>query len=72
MIEDKKKLFFQKQIISITKKLLDAFEKNEKIKIHENVNSFNSYLYNVISYIEHKKTSKSVEEELNDFDKIKK
>ena len=65
-------IFFKKNIINITKKLLDAFEKDEKVKIYDNVyHSFNNYLYNLISYIEHKKTNKSVKDELDEFDKNK-
>lgn len=68
---DKKEeiIFFKKNIISLTKKFLDSFEKNEKIKIPGNViESFNNYLYNIIGYIEHKKTSKSVKDDLIDFE----
>ena len=68
---DKKEeiIFFKKNIISLTKKFLDSFEKIEKIKIPENViESFNNYLYNIIGYIEHKKTLKSVKDDLINFE----
>lgn len=69
-VEEKREqiIFFKKNILNFTKKLFEAFENNEKIKVHDNVyQSFNNYLYNAISYIEHKKTSKSVKEELGEF-----
>lgn len=68
---DKKEeiIFFKKNILSLTKKFLDSFEKNEKIKVPENViESFNNYLYNIIGYIEHKKIAKSVKDDLVDFE----
>lgn len=69
-LEEKREqiIFFKKNILNFTKKLFEAFENNEKIKVHDNVHqSFNIYLYNAISYIEHKKTSKSVKEELGEY-----
>lgn len=62
-------IYFKKNILNLTKKFLDNFEKDEKIKIPDNVaESFNNYLYNIIGYIEHKKTVKSVKEDLQDFE----
>ena len=70
LLEKKEQIIhFKKNILNLTKKFLDSFEKNEKIKIPENViSSFNNYLYNITSYIEHKKTAKTVKEDLQDFE----
>lgn len=69
VVEKKEEIiYFKKNILNLTKKFLDNFEKDEKNKIPDNViQSFNNYLYNIIGYIEHRKTAKSVKEELQEF-----
>lgn len=70
LLEKKEEIiFFKKNIINLTKRFLDSFEKGEKLKVPENIyESFNNYVYNLVGYIEHKKTVKYVKDELEDFD----
>ena len=70
LLDEKKEdiIYFKKNILNLTKKILNAIENNEQINLPDNVlSSCNNYLINIVNYIHHKKTANLVQEELNTF-----
>lgn len=70
LLDEKKEdiIYFKKNILNLTKKILNTIENNEQINLPDNVlSSCNNYLFNIVNYIHHKKTANLVQEELNTF-----
>ena len=70
LLDEKKEdiIYFKKNILNLTKKILNSIENNEQINLPDNVlSSCNNYLFNIVNYIHHRKTANLVQEELNTF-----
>ena len=70
LLDEKKEdiIYFKKNILNLTKKILNSIENNEQINLPDNVlSSCNNYLFNIVNYIHHRKTENVVQEELNTF-----
>ena len=69
-INDKREdiIYFKKNIIGYTKKILNSIENNEKINLPDNIiYSFNNYLLNIINHIHHTKVKNLIQNDLNDY-----
>jgi hypothetical protein len=61
-------IYFKKNIIGYTKKILNSIENNEKINLPDNIiYSFNNYLLNIINHIHHIKVKNIIQNDLNDY-----